>query len=214
MVSVDLGTDNKPVYNNPDFLKSLIHSKDSFDAWWKDFPSPHGPKDVDPYQIQYSIPLAEEDPVGAPGVYTYLSDAQFPIDGKLQGNYIYNNPGDGNNNGEKNGTTSKHNFHYTYEIHTTFTYKKGQEFSFKGDDDVWVFINKKLVIDLGGVHSSLEASVKLDDLKTDEKTPKAVPLIEGQTYQFDFFYCERHTTESHMRITTSIPLHDPAPIPQ
>lgn len=212
MVKVDLGTDGNPVYNNPAFTSSLIHSKASFDAWWHDFPSPHGINDATPYEEDYSIPLTPT--LTDPNTYTYLNDAQFPIDGKLQGNYIYNNPGDGNTGGVNNGKSSGHNFHYTYKIHTTFTYKKGQQFTFKGDDDVWVFINKKLVIDLGGVHSSLEKTVSLDTMKTDETTPQAVPLIEGQTYDFDFFYCERHTTESHMRITTSIPLHNPAPIPQ
>jgi len=205
MVKVDLGLDNKPIYNSPTYDNSLIHSADTFKAWFNDFPGVHGPAGADPYQIQYTIPLAEKDPVGAPGIYTYLSDSQFPIDGRLQGDYVYNNPGDGNSGGSKNGTTSNHNFHYTYELHTTFTYKKGQVFTFKGDDDVWVFINKKLVIDLGGVHSSLEKTITLND--TAKSTDGVLlGMIEGQEYQFDFFYCERHTTESHMRITTSIPL--------
>ena len=200
MVKADLGADNKPVYNSPTYANSLIHSAASFNAWFNDFPAPHGPTDAVPYQIQYTIPLAETDPVGAPGVYTYVNDAQFPIDGQLQGNYIYNNPGDGYTTANRQ-TSSGHNFHYTYEIHTLFTYKPGQSFTFKGDDDVWVFINKKLVIDLGGVHGSVTKSVNLDTLG----------LTSGLNYQFDFFYCERHTTESHMRITTSIAFNSTIP---
>ena len=50
MVKGDLGTDNKPVYNNPAYAKSLIHSAATFKAWFNDFPAPHGTNDTVPYQ--------------------------------------------------------------------------------------------------------------------------------------------------------------------
>src|SRR5512133_661720 len=42
----------------------------------------------------------------------------------------------------------KQNFGFTMEMHRNFTYKKGQVFEFKGDDDVWVFINNKAVVNM------------------------------------------------------------------
>jgi len=83
-----------------------------------------------------------------------------------------------------------------FELHTWFTYAQGQVFDFSGDDDVWVFINKKLAIDLGGVHSQASDSVNLDYLG----------LTSGYTYPLDFFFCERHVTESNLVISTSIKL--------
>jgi len=67
-------------------------------------------------------------------------------------------------------------------------------FSFTGDDDLFVFINDRLVIDLGGVHDAETASVNLDTLG----------LTPGQTYWFDLFYAERHTVNAQFSIQTSI----------
>jgi fibro-slime domain-containing protein len=90
---------------------------------------------------------------------------------------------------------SGHNFAFCTELHTTFQYQSGLQFEFTGDDDVWVFVNDSLVIDLGGMHPSRNAYVGLDDLTS---------LRFGQTYNFDLFQCERHEDASTSRIVTNI----------
>jgi fibro-slime domain-containing protein len=59
-----------------------------------------------------------------------------------------------------------------------------------------VFINGQLVIDLGGVHSTVEQYVDLNRLG----------MADGEIYSLDFFFAERHRTESNFRITTNLPL--------
>jgi fibro-slime domain-containing protein len=93
----------------------------------------------------------------------------------------------------------KQNFGFTMEIHRSFDYKKGQVFEFKGDDDVWVFINDHCVINLAGVHGASYGKVNLDTLG----------LSEGKNYMFDFFYTERNVTESNILITTNMLLFTP-----
>lgn len=128
------------------------------------------------------------------GVYEKKADEFFPIDhiGVAQGD-AYNGMGI---DMDPSPAVHAHNYGFCMETHARFTYKGNEEFSFRGDDDVWVFINNKLVVDLGGVHEQLDGSVKLSTLG----------LTPGEIYPFDFFFCERQSTGSHMWITTDIDL--------
>lgn len=93
-----------------------------------------------------------------------------------------------------------HNFGFCTELHTTFIYQSGLKFEFTGDDDVWVFVNGKLAIDLGGIHGSTSAFLQLDDLHD---------LEFGKEYTFDFFQCERMQWHSTSRIVTNIKMLPP-----
>ncbi|BAY07655.1 PEP-CTERM sorting domain-containing protein [Calothrix sp. NIES-2098] len=163
-----LGADNKPVYAGG-LGTATTHGQAAFDQWYRDVPSVNLSK-------QHTITLNE---IGNSGLYTYSSNSFFPIDNQLFGNQ-----------------GRVHNYHFTYEIASQFTYQPGQTFEFTGDDDLWVFLNKQLVIDLGGVHKAESQSVNLDTLG----------LTPGKTYDFNLFFAERHTTESNFSITTSIAL--------
>jgi len=115
--------------------------------------------------------------VGPGGVYTFTDLEYFPLDGLLGGN-----------------EGRAHNYHFTMELHSTFTYEVGQSFTFTGDDDVFLYIDGELVMNLGGVHTARTGTVDLDTLG----------LTPGEDYAFDFFFAERHTFFSEMQIETGI----------
>jgi fibro-slime domain-containing protein len=182
IVSSTLGVDKKPVYTglagNP-----TTHGLTAFDQWYRDTAGVNLSK-------SHTIVL-DNTITPDPNVFTYSNSSFFPIDGELLGNQ-----------------GQSHNYHFTYEIHSEFTYQGGEAFSFTGDDDLWVFLNDKLAIDLGGVHGALSSSVDLDTQAA------ALGLAVGGTYDFDLFFAERHMTQSNFRIDTSIALQQPAiPLP-
>lgn len=103
-------------------------------------------------------------------------------------------------NNESRWVDELRNTHFCFESHASFTYKKGQNFSAIGDDDVWVFIAGKLAIDNGGTHLSAPGYVDLANF-TDKDGKK---LVEGKTYDFDMFFCDRRTKMSNMTLLTNI----------
>ena len=88
---------------------------------------------------------------------------------------------------------------FCFESHAKFTFRNGMQFSFRGDDDIWVFIDSKLAVDLGGTHLAAPGSVKLDTLKGLHGA-----LVVGETYPIDIFFCDRRTDMSNVRIKTNM----------
>jgi fibro-slime domain-containing protein len=117
---------------------------------------------------------------GSAGVYQFSSTAFFTLDGRGFGN-------------EPAG--QNHNFSFTMELHVEFTYQTGLSFDLSGDDDIWAFVNRRRVIDLGGIHGSFSASVNFDTL---------AGVTVGQKYMLDLFYTERHITGSDILINSNI----------
>lgn len=112
---------------------------------------------------------------------------------------------------DKNGNEIKlenHNYGFTMKVQAQFEYVPGQKFEFFGDDDVWVFINNKLVVDIGGQHHRVNGKVNLDTIGHNTGDT----LVPGKTYPFHIFYAERHKVESNFRMRTSIDLRSDASI--
>lgn len=87
---------------------------------------------------------------------------------------------------------------FTTEIHTFFQYRGDEAFLFKGDDDVYVFINNRLAINLGGEHNAISRNISLSQYVGE------LDLVEGQIYAFDMFHCERQTKGSNYAMETTL----------
>ena len=158
-----------------------LTSSERFAQWYRDTPGVNLSKNI-------SLTLHR-----VPGTNQFVFDSSvdtehqsggwfLPINGELYGNYRDNR-----------------NYHFTTEINTEFTYdaNAGQIFKFTGDDDVWVFIDGRLVIDLGGLHPKREQFLDLNRLDW---------LQDGRTYSLDIFHAERRYSGSNFRIETTLQL--------
>lgn len=94
-----------------------------------------------------------------------------------------------------------HNFSFTSEVRYWFQYDATKVYTldFTGDDDVWLFINKKLAVDLGGIHTPVQGSVTFGA----GAPANTFGLMNGQVYEVAVFQAERQTTGSSYRLTLS-----------
>jgi len=171
-------TDQKPVYTGRCELGKLDPScpyeaqtsgKAAFDQWYR-----YTANVNKPYTLYLSLEPHK-------GMLVFQSHSYFPLDGTGLGNQ-----------------GRSHNYHFTTEIHTQFEYRGGETFLFIGDDDVWVFMNNKLALDLGGLHPEANGSVVLDQRADD------LGLTKGKLYSLDLFHAERHTHDSNFRVETNL----------
>jgi fibro-slime domain-containing protein len=163
-----------PVYSpsrEPGFYNTMPRQT-VFDALWDDTDQ----------SIRLDVPLTFS-PIGGQ-THRYASANFFPINGRGFGSQH-----------------AGHNYHFSMHLRFSFFYAPGQSIYVESDDDLWLYVDRRLALDMGGIHGTYAGHLDLDTLN----------LIPGQTYALDLFHTERNTFGSAFVLETNLLSATPEP---
>lgn len=163
---LDVTNGRRPRWNTdlPPGSHSSLTNERNFNGWWV-----NGPEVLENKWI-YLL---------SSGKWTFGGPGFFPFD----------------DNNQRSRHERTHNYYFTCEHHGSLVYNASadQTITVTSSDDLWVFINDKLVIDLGGVHEPFTRTIHLDSLG----------LTNGRSYPLDLFYANRYPPESVLQIVST-----------
>ncbi len=79
---------------------------------------------------------------------------------------------------------------------------KEMHFYFSGDDDVWIFVDDKLVLDIGGIHDACSAEINFStgECYVNEERQDDLSLKAGE-HTLKMYYLERGAAQSNLKVS-------------
>ncbi len=167
LVQKNLDVDGKPQWRSntgSDTTTKQLTSEEFFRLWYRDVPLTSASTTPGNVRLDSTISFTKN----ADGSYSYLDDSFFPFSDKES---CVSLGYERNNNGK--------NFGFTTELEFDFIFNGGELLDFTGDDDVWVFIDGQIVLDLGGLSSSTNGKVRLS---LDSDGSRGIVETKGYTF--------------------------------